>query len=296
MIQQYSDQELIEELKRRTVASPSVSTMLADATEQLRLINIRLQESEKTKSQFLSNVRNQMNNPLAAILGLSADIVRLGPDQYEQISRMAVLVYEEAFDLDFQLKNIVAAAELESGEMRIGAVQTDIGSLVESLMALYTHRIKQKNLRLVFRNELPLTGDTHFHFPTAPAQLHLILSNLIANAIEYSSENGVISLTCRLEHDCLQFSVEDGGLGIAQTNQNVIFDRFFQLDQGTTRCHRGHGLGLSVAKALLDLLGGNIEVISREQGSVFSFFLPEIPTDNTGADLAIDGNALLFQP
>jgi signal transduction histidine kinase len=294
MMQQYSDQELLEELKRRSLLRQAESAF-SDIAAELRRVNARLQESEQLQSQFLSNVRNEMNNPLAAILGLSEQMIRLSPEQLEQIGPLAALVHAEAFDLDFQLKNIVAAAEMESGEMRVEVADTDVAGIIESLLALYAHRMEQKQIKLLYQNHLPDPPNASHGFRTDPAKLHLVLSNLVANAIEYSHPGGTVSVACRRQDGCLYLSVADEGTGIAAADQTLIFNRFYQLDRGVNRNHRGHGLGLAVAKALLELLGGNILVESPEKkGCAFSCCIPEAPAAAHNTDMALDGNTVIF--
>jgi signal transduction histidine kinase len=126
--------------------------------------------------------------------------------------------------------------------------------------------------------------------------LQVIVSNLVANAVEYSHEGGSIeiSLTVALDGG-LVIEVQDHGVGIAEDNQKHIFDRFIQLETGTTRCHPGHGLGLSITQALVDLLQGTIAVESTPgQGALFRVTLPPNPISDDGTTYAEAGNLFLF--
>lgn len=284
-----SDEELVEELQQRFSQNKKSLAELSKLTRQLQKVNNKLKESEKLKSQFLSNIRNEMNNPLASIMGLSRNIQAAHLASPDKIKSMAVLIHAEAFDLDFQLKNIFAAAELESGESPLEIVQVDIFSLVSSVIAMHQHRIQARHLQVEVNGEIQSSA-----FQTDPAKLQLILSNLLANAIEFSHSEGKLRISLSIQDTLLCISVQDFGIGIEKTNQEIIFNRFAQLNSGITKQHRGHGLGLSVTKALLEILKGQIVVESNtNQGSTFTIRLEEFETalDN----FSTNGNELFFE-
>jgi signal transduction histidine kinase len=232
-----------------------------------------------------------MNNPLASILGLSKNIQSIDFKHWERTKHMASLIHTEAFSLDFQLKNIFAAAELESGEQVLEVTQVDISALLKSVVDMYSHQAKAKQITIQLQGFITECKNTYFK--TDPAKLQLIVSNLIANAIEYSYPKSNIILTGRRPQETLTICVKDFGIGINKAEQDIIFNRFTQLDRGITKSHKGHGLGLSVTKALLEILNGQIQVHSvMGKGSTFTVFIPEsdIAVDN----VATDGNELFF--
>ncbi len=109
------DDDLLEELKKRFLDNKKALRDMVVMNEKIEKLNAKLAESEKLKTNFLSNIRNEINNPLTAILGMARQLASPVPDQQTR-QAMAETIYHEAFDLDFQLRNIFAAAELESGE------------------------------------------------------------------------------------------------------------------------------------------------------------------------------------
>jgi signal transduction histidine kinase len=284
-----SDEELIDELQQRFSQNKKSLTELSKLTRQLQKVNYKLKESENLKSQFLSNIRNEMNNPLSSIMGLSRNIQASHPANEDKIKSMAALIHAEAFDLDFQLKNIFAAAELESGESPLEIVQVDILSLVVSVTDMHQHRIGAKQLQVQIINEVE--GIT---FKTDPVKLQLILSNLMANAIEFSHPGGKLKMRIYIQENLLNIAVQDFGIGIKKADQELIFNRFTQLNTGITKSHRGHGLGLSVTKALLEILKGRIVVKSNaNEGSTFTISMEEFETALD--DLSTNGNELFFE-
>jgi signal transduction histidine kinase len=285
-----SDKELIEELQQRFSQNKKSLTELSQLTKQLQKVNSQLKESEKIKTQFLSNIRNEINNPLASIMGLSRNIQAASQAHGEKIPSMAALIHAEAFDLDFQLKNIFAAAELESGEWPLEIVQADIPSLVSSMVEMHQHRIQAKQLQvhIIYDKQTDLA-----HFQTDPAKLQLILSNLLANAIEYSHTKGHLKLSVKKQQKNLSLSIQDFGIGISPADQEIIFNRFTQLNTGVTKSHRGHGLGLSVTKSLLEILNGRITLVSHtNQGSTFTICMEEF--ESAHDEFSVHGNEFFF--
>jgi signal transduction histidine kinase len=280
-----TDQELIETLQERLDFNRRALNDLRALTDKLEAANRKLQESEALKGHFLSNIRNEINNPLAAILGLAAQFT--GEVGGEQGALIARLIYAEAYALDFQLENIFVAAELEAGEAAPSLALADAAAIaaeVAGQMALQAEA-KRISLRRGGLEILPLVTD--------PRMLLLMLRNLLANAIEFSPEGGVVTIEMQKGEGELRIAVRDAGSGIEAADQEAVFDRFRQLDAGSTKSHRGHGLGLSITRALAELLGGHVLLESAAGvGSTFTLVLPEVAA--AVETLAPAGNFVLF--
>jgi signal transduction histidine kinase len=286
-----TDQELIEELKARFDMNRKALHDLQALTAQLEKMNRRLQESEAMKSHFLSNIRNEINNPLTSIMGLSRHLMA-GKCEPGKVAEVGGMVFSEAFDLDFQLRNIFIAAELEAGERRPDYAHVDIGSLIASTVDMLAHQIDAKVIRLTqhFEMTAPL------HFTTDAQMLQVALVNLLVNAVEYSHQGGEVSISAELTASELKIIVTDSGVGIDPADHERIFDRFRQMESGATKSHRGHGLGLSIIKAVVELLDGRVMLESDlGQGARFTLILP-VPTVDTPVNVqAQDGNFFLFK-
>jgi len=287
-----TDQELIDELKVRFETNRKALFDLQSVTAQLEKMNRKLQESEAMKSHFLSNIRNEINNPLTSILGLSRHLMG-GKCDPQKAVEVAGLIYAEAFDLDFQLRNIFVAAELESGECTPEFAHVDVGSLVASTIEMLVHHSIQKGIRIQQVNE-GFDGATDF--VTDAQMLQVMMINLLMNAIEYSPPAGEVQVVLARRPDALKIVVRDSGSGIDPACHTTIFDRFRQLESGSTKGHRGHGLGLSITKALIELLSGKVSVHSAVgDGAEFTLTLP-VPEADTPVTLrAQDGNFFLFE-
>jgi len=138
--------------------------------------------------------------------------------------------------------------------------------------------------------------DQPLRINTDAEKLQIILSNLLANAVEFSLEGGVVQVSISLDEEKgLLLSVQDHGRGIANEDLGRIFDRFVQLETGSTRCHAGHGLGLSITKTLIDLLQGTITVESSPgNGSIFTLTLPPTSIADDENCFAEGGNLFIF--
>ena len=239
-------------------------------TADLRMVNNKLEDSESLKDHFISNVRNEIINPFSSIIGLSKSIIVSSKENWKRVITMVAMIHSEAFNLDLQLRNIFMAASIEAGDISPEINSVEIRSLVSEVIESFSFASKKKNLEVKHDDDLPVAGEETFSFRSDAEKLRLILANLLSNAIKYSYDLGQVSIHSWLEGETLAISVKDRGTGISEANQKVIFDRFKKLDSGIHSLDRGHGIGLSVNKALLDILDGDIEISSRKgQGSEF---------------------------
>ena len=290
-MQNYSNDDLFAELKFRFDLNSSALSELQVVSRELESLNRKLQASEAMKGHFLSNIRNEINNPLTSISGLARHLMtgRCAP---EQISEIAGMIYSEAFDLDFQLRNIFVPAELEAGEAQPEFCSVEMESLLKNTVELLARHLASKKINVVEA----VTGSTPSSLFVSDAQmLQVMLINLLMNAIEYSPVGGTVRVEMQISSTGLQISVADHGSGIDPADQQKIFDRFVQMESGTTRSHRGHGLGLSITRALVELLGGRVTVESaRGAGARFTLEIPEPQLTAPVTLRASDGNFFLF--
>lgn len=295
----FSDQEFIQELQRRFAEHTAALEEQHKLMKKLQAVNKKLEDSEALKSNFISNIRNEINNPFASILGLSKNILALSQQeidakQLQRIRSMASLINNEAFKLDFQLRNIFMAADIEAGSAIPEVTQVDILHLINEAVEHLQNKIAQKTINIRIDNNLP--KDSHpWLFGTDPSKLQLILINLLVNALEFSENEGLIVINLELCDDQLKISVTDQGIGIAEGHLDDIFDRFNQLDTGLTRAHQGHGLGLSVSKALAEICEGTISVKSKQgSGSTFEVKLSELTAPEEMDEFSFGGDELFF--
>lgn len=287
-----TDEALIQVLSERLAQSRKAFTDLTVVNRKLMELNHKLEESESLKTNFLSNIRNEINDPLSGILGLAGGLASL-PDVSEEVSTFASMICSEANALDFQLRNIFAAAELEAGQVDPHLSVTDVASVANYVIETFKHGAARKKVSIELVLKKP---DQPLLMKTDAEKFQLILSNLLSNAVEFSLEGGVVKIFVDIdEAGGMLLKVQDYGLGIASQDIGIIFDRFVQLETGTTRSHAGHGLGLCITKALIDLLQGTITVESSPgNGAVFTVILPPSSIEDDENSFSEAGNLFIF--
>jgi len=283
-----TDLELIEEIRQRFEFNRNALQEMRVLTQKLEQMNEKLQESEAVKSHFLSNIRNEIINPLSAIMGLSSP-GSSGNVSLSAWQKSAAMIYREAFHLDFQLQNIFMAAELEAGEAEPYFSKADLTAILTSCREKMSYYIEEKNL------DFELIAPEHAVAVVDANKFELIVLNLLSNAFEFNEQQGKVTLTVQVGPETgLKLTVEDTGPGINPADQEVVFDRFRQLEVGTTKTHRGHGLGLSLCRALAELFGGSLTLESEpSRGTTVTVLLPN--SDQYVETVATEGNAFLFE-
>jgi signal transduction histidine kinase len=291
-----TDQELIDELRIRMMENKRALEELKSLNEKLKSVNKKLEESEALKSHFISNITNEIVNPFASILGLSKSILSVNKENWKKVFTMVALIHTEAFSLDFQLKNVFAAAKVEAGEVYPEIGKVDIQNLVRSVTDSFRIEAQKKKVTFELNFDIPSGEDNIYYFKTDPEKLKLILSNLICNAVKFSCDEGVITIRIWSENKGLFISVLNQGVEISDDYRQLIFDRFKRVDSSITSINRGHGLGLSIIKSLLDLLGGDIIFESDEKkGTTFTINIPEAAEDEDSFTSSLNGNEMFFE-
>jgi signal transduction histidine kinase len=292
-LKKVSKEELIKYIEELELAQKTYLDEVKKLEHDLVAVNKKLQDAEALKSHFVSNICNEIVNPFTSVLALSDNILKVDKENWKSVISMVALIHTEVFHLDFQLKNIFAAAKLEAGELTPEVSTIDINNLVQNVIASFKYDARHKNMKIEHVTEDTTNGE-HLLFKSDSEKVNLIISNLISNAIKFSNENSKIQVRTARAFDKLIIEVQDYGQGISNENENIIFDRFKRADSGINSLNRGHGLGLSINKAMLDILDGTISFTSKlNEGATFIVHIPESTEDSTG--LSSDAGELFFK-
>ncbi len=271
-----SDKQLLKELKQRLDDGRASEAKIESLNADFQALSKRLKDSEALKSHFISNITNEIVNPFTSILGLSKSILSVEKQDWKKVVSMVALIHNEAFNLDFQLKNIFTAAKIEAGEIQPNISKVNVRTLVQGVVDSFSVVARKMGIEIEFDYKIEFGFGKNFYYKTDSEKVKQILSNILNNAIKYSYKDSKVIVSLWVEDDLLYLSVQDFGTGISEKNQNIIFERFKRLDTGINSINQGHGLGLSITKALLDVLNGTIDIKSlKGEGSTFTICLPE---------------------
>jgi PAS domain S-box-containing protein len=239
-----------------------------ERTRELAEANERLQELDRMKSKFVSDVSHELRTPITN-LSLYLDLLHRGKPEKRE-SYLAI-INEQTSRLGRLIEDILNLSRLELGQEKIAFEASDANTLIAQIMAAHQLRAEVAGLQLRFTPDASLPAAT-----IAPNQLNLALSNLIANAINYT-ESGFIHVQTRyLAGDNeLYLSIQDTGMGIDEEDMSHLFERFYRGHDISQSTIPGTGLGLAIVREVIELHKGRIEVESQAgQGSTFHIWLP----------------------
>jgi len=240
---------------------------------ELTTIKVQLEETAKLKDIFLANMSHEIRTPMNAIIGFS-DILsnRKLEEQEKEYVKTIKTAGENLLTI---INDILDISKIEAGMMSFEEHTLSVKEIFKSLNVMLMEKAKEKNLELLFTydEEVPgcLLGDA--------TRLTQIIVNLVGNAIKFTNKGKVQVYAKVLKNEdkniFIEFSIKDTGIGIPENELINIFERFRQAESHTTRKYGGSGLGLSIAKQLVELQGGALSVKSKlNVGSIFSFYIP----------------------
>ena len=226
--------------------------------------------ANSAKSEFLANMSHEIRTPMNAVIGMAylASKTQLSTRQQGYVSR----IYVAANTLLGIINDILDFSKIESGQLHIENVPFRLEEILDNLAAIISQKAEEKELEILFRvdKNIPET------IVSDPLRLNQVLTNLANNAVKFT-EKGEISISCSLvemfgDKARLRFAVRDTGIGITEEQQRKLFQAFTQAEGSTTRRFGGTGLGLTISRRLLELMGGEIRLESvYGKGSTFSF-------------------------
>lgn len=255
---------------------------------EVRELSGKLTNSESIKSHFISNVCNEIVNPFASIMGLSRNIVNYDGTDMSRVKNMAEMIYSEAFDLDFQIKNIFAAAHIEAGECEPAYAKIDAVQLVDNVISVFKYKAKQKQLTINFEVNVDDGLAKSGLFVTDADKLQIVLSNVLSNSVKFSNASNKVEVMLKLDSGVLSITIKDYGIGINKEKMSMVFNRFERIDKDINSISQGSGLGLSVAKAYVECLNGIIELESAADcGTEVTIKVPE-PSEYPESELNDD--------
>jgi signal transduction histidine kinase len=250
--------------------------------KQLKQAKERAEESDRLKTAFLANLSHEIRTPMNGILGFT-DLLLNEATSEEEREHCLKIIQSSGERLLNLINELIDISKIETGTAEVYYNRTNLNNLLSNIYNFYKPQVESKKLHFSFSTFLP---DASSDILTDSLRLEQILSNLIYNAIKFTN-SGYINFGYKIVKRDIHFWVKDSGIGISKEDQEVIFNRFRKISNSTTNNLGGSGLGLSIVKAFVELLGGTISVISEpNQGAAFQFIIPFRPVDNTQSDVS----------
>ena len=233
----------------------------------------KAEESDRLKTVFLQNMSHELRTPMNAIVGFS-DLLTQNLDDKEKLEEFTSIIKQSSSDLLELISDILDLSKIETGQLPIHSEECNLSELFNELHQFFINFREKKNKKDIDL-QISLVDFNQINILIDKGKLKQIFINLIYNAFKFTDKGTIRFGNITSENNHLTFFVSDTGIGIPEDKQSFIFERFTQLNSGTTNIKRGTGLGLSIVKGLVELLGGTVTLESMVgKGTTFYFTIP----------------------
>jgi len=258
LLQTFADQAVI------AVENARLFTEIQEKTQQLEIAN-------RHKSEFLANMSHELRTPLNAVIGFSEVLLeRMFGEVNEKQEEYLQDILSSGKHLLSLINDILDLSKIEAGRMELEALPFDLPAALDNALTLIKERAARNSIGLAVHVD-PRIGEV----VADERKVKQVLLNLLSNAVKFTPEGGTITMTAILNGGMVEISVADTGIGIAPEDQAAVFEEFRQVGTDYARKREGTGLGLALARRLVELHGGALTLQSElGKGSTFTFTIP----------------------
>lgn len=248
------------------------------SNSELKEAKEKAEESDRLKSAFLANMSHEIRTPMNGIMGFS--MMLADPALPKDVRDSYVKIVNSSCDQLLHIVNdIIDISRIEAGQIDLSESSFNLPDLINEVISFYAPAAEGKGIELVI-DPLPEIFSETPVIRSDRTKIRQVFDNLMSNAVKFT-HSGKITFRCSLQDDFLLAEIEDTGIGIEKDLQDVVFERFRQVETSFSKKYGGTGLGLSITKAYIEKLGGDIHLTSEfGKGSLFSFRLPYKPEKN----------------
>ncbi|MBX3037174.1 MAG: HAMP domain-containing protein [Anaerolineales bacterium] len=252
----------------RAVANGNLSTRietqgpqdLRSLSESFNEMASSLERNDRERREMLADVAHELRTPLSVIRGRLEGII---DGVYEENGSQVSTALEQTYILERLIEDLRLLTLAETRQLQFDKRNVDVGQLIESTIEMFSAEASEKNIALAFNEK-----NGNLFATLDPQRFEQVMSNLIGNALRYVNEGGKVWVTANEINDSLKITVNDNGTGIPEEDLPFIFDRFWRKDKSRSRTSGGTGLGLVIAKHLIEAQGGTIEAKNLDEGGL----------------------------
>ena len=241
-----------------------------ELVQAVRLAN----QANRTKSQFLANMSHEIRTPLNGILGMTQLLLE-NPKLPETERDELAMIHQSANNLLLILNDILDFSKIEAGALKLEDRVVEIKALLAQLAKVFSSSSVKSGVKF----NLSIADNIPEYIRLDPLRFSQVVNNILSNAGKFT-ESGEINMQCQLANNALEIKIRDTGIGISVNQQAKLFTEFTQADISTTRKYGGTGLGLTISKRIIELMDGELSLVSQEgEGSEFTIIVPVMVSD-----------------